>query len=126
MANPWLIKDRLNLLGLEYLETNHLDDDIYKLLPFGGEEFTLSGKGVLRVYYDEFDWVSWALLQGYHYEDESDIFDSFTLYASGEGVGGALREPRHSYFGNNGYLFYADVSLLKFCFQKLEKYFDFK
>ena len=50
--------------------------------------------------------------------------DQFSLVFHGDGIGGALREMRHSYWGENGYLFYADRQLIARALEALGKWFD--
>ena len=50
--------------------------------------------------------------------------DQFSLVFHGEGYGAPLREMRHSYWGENGYLFYADRQLIARALEALGKWFD--
>lgn len=51
--------------------------------------------------------------------------DTYEIVASGDGVAGSLREPRHTWFGDNGYIFYVNPKLLTWAFKQLERWFDF-
>lgn len=46
------------------------------------------------------------------------------LIYSGQGISGGLREMRHTYFANEGYIYYLPMDMLIESFQILKKYFD--
>lgn len=62
--------------------------------------------------------VTWALLRM-----EGD--DLYSVVAHGSGPSGSLREPRHTYFGEDGYVFYVNPAILTWGFKQLERWFDF-
>lgn len=68
--------------------------------------------------------VRWALL-----EWTGDMGDGshaeYDIEAHGYGYSGALREARHTYFGDEGYVFYVDPLRLAWAFDCLRRWFDF-
>lgn len=65
--------------------------------------------------------VSWALVRFHSSWDEEEWC---SLIWSGCGLAGYLRECRHSYFGEEGYLFYAPLDAIANTATYLRKYFD--
>lgn len=106
--------------GLKLIGKTLCDDEEYELDVFSGEEF-LHEDGALRVIINDV-WVSWVLLETLSY---SETRTTYTITGYGEGPSGNLREPRHTYLGKEGYLFYVSPKLLNWCFQKLSKWFDY-
>lgn len=94
----------------------------YQLTEFEGEEFEHK-RGKLRVVHTD-NWVWWALLE-WACSDGDGTNERYNVLCYGEGTG-FLREPRHTHFGEEGYVFYIDAELLKWGFEKLKKYFDFE
>jgi hypothetical protein len=63
--------------------------------------------------------------------DDKEFFLKFAvltvgldLQFYGEGPTGNLRECRHTYWGEDGYLFYPDGKVITAAFKELSKYFD--
>lgn len=73
------------------------------------------------------NWKYFAVLRfGQSGTDGSNEFDQMVFY--GEGPGGAkgesLRECRHTYWGDDGYIFYPDGELIAAAFRVLAKFYD--
>ncbi len=73
---------------------------------------------------DEGAWIVWALFERDGADDDGDV--DYSLVAHGCGISGALREARHTYFGErDGYLFYVNPGLIAWAFEQLREWFDF-
>lgn len=96
------------------------DETLYMLDEFSGHEMT-SDLGVLRVVEEDI-WVTWCLLKEQGSCSDGKIYE---LYAWGDGPSGNLREPRHTYFGRDGYIFYVDPEILEWGFKHLREWFDY-
>lgn len=71
---------------------------------------------------DEF-WIRFAVLEFATSDtDDANEFDHLLFY--GEGPGGALRECRHTYWGEDGYIFYPNGVLISAAFRELSEFFD--
>lgn len=68
--------------------------------------------------------IAFAIFQYAHEDDQGNV--RHTLMMSGWGTGGALRECRHTYWGDpdNGYLFYPDFGVITAALEALRKWFD--
>lgn len=58
----------------------------------------------------------------WHYNDNDDSM--LTLQFHGKGFSGELRECRHTYWGDNGYIFYPNGKVISAAFKELSLYFD--
>lgn len=67
--------------------------------------------------------VRWALLTWR--SGGAGVPLSYEVLARGNGTGGSLREARHTYFGEDGYVFYVDAAALAWAFELLGRWFDF-
>ena len=67
-------------------------------------------------------WLSWVLLEWVS-GDGADGIDLFDIVVHGEGSSG-LRECRHTYFGDDGYIFYLDGDVLSWGIEQLRQWFD--
>jgi hypothetical protein len=56
------------------------------------------------------------------YTDDTGEYVSTQFH--GYGFSGALRECRHTYWGQDGYLFYSNGKVISLAFKELSKYFD--
>lgn len=56
------------------------------------------------------------------YTDDTDEYVSVQFH--GYGFSGALRECRHTYWGEDGYIFYPNGKAISLAFKELSKYFD--
>ncbi len=67
--------------------------------------------------------VEFAVLE-FYVQDDDDTY--LQCVWAGEGTGGALRELRHSWFGENqgGYVFYLRLDTMIAACQALQEYFD--
>lgn len=97
--------------------------------PEGVEEFR-RGDHRLRVLVEDHFHVSWALLEwaggpsvDVHGKEVEPAH--YQVVAHGYGPSGSLREPRHTYFGDEGYVFYVQPALLAWGFEQLKRWFDF-
>jgi hypothetical protein len=85
-------------------------------------------KGVLVLNWDSNDkedrlWLKFAVLE-FAYSERDDTGIMYTCVFHGEGPSGNLRECRHTYWGEDGYLFYPDGRLIAEAFKELSKYYD--
>jgi hypothetical protein len=69
--------------------------------------------------------VDWVLLEWAASEADGSN-PSYGMIAHGNGVGDALREARHTYFGDDGYVFYLNAEILTWGIGQLKEWFDFK
>ncbi len=110
-------EEKLGLFKIDEAELYGDDEDfIYSLEAFEGEEFS-NGNFILRVYQNN-GWVEWVLL-------ELVNCGEYRIYTQGSGASENLREPRHTYFGVGGYIFYVNPEMLSWCFKILSKWFDY-
>ena len=65
--------------------------------------------------------IHWALL-GWHSQDDHGVY--YRILCSGWGVSGALREPRHTDFGDGGYIHYLSVDVMVWGMTQLKRFFD--
>lgn len=87
------------------------------------EVHELEGKGLLAVLVDGihvsfavFDWESGPASDG------GPAY--YRVVFHGEGPSDSLRELRHTYWGDNGYIFYPNGKLIADAFAKLGRWFD--
>lgn len=82
----------------------------------------LRGSGWLIVD-DKAMWIKFAVMEFERSEtDDSNV--QLDCIFHGEGPVGNLRECRHTYWGENGYLFYPDGRIIADAFKSLSQYFD--
>lgn len=120
----------MKILGVESIKSP-LDnnDNLFPLDEFvkGCEVIKLdcNRDGYLAMKRSEY-WMDFAILSF----SCSEVDGSNTMLHSifhGSGTGGtadALRECRHTYWGEGGYIFYVDGELITAAFKELSKYFD--
>ncbi len=82
----------------------------------------LTGKGWLVLKRETDLWLKFAVLE-FHSSDEKDQVTTTCLF-HGEGTLGSLRECRHTYWGESGYLFYPNGPLITAALQQLSEFFD--
>jgi hypothetical protein len=69
--------------------------------------------------------VTWALL-GFAESNVDGSNVRYEVLVHGSGVGSTLREPRHTWFGDeSGYVFSVRPALLAWAFGELARWFDF-
>lgn len=67
------------------------------------------------------NWIKFAVLD-FHTGMDDDIFLSCVFH--GEGPTDPLRECRHTYWGDKGYLFYPNGEVISAAFSVLSEFFD--
>lgn len=73
---------------------------------------------------DDSGWLRFAVLDWLTSDcDESNVYMRCLFH--GDGPYGTLHEPRHFYFGEEGYLFYPKASVIKSGLDALSEFFDF-
>lgn len=126
-----IIMDELKEFGAILSGKTSCEEDLYRLVPFNGEEIIGPefdegyDRWVIRILDDE-HWIKWYLFECCQ-RGITDGSEEYIIYMCGEGPGGedVLREPRHTWFGKDGYIFYVKPNLIAWCFEKLKKYFDY-
>lgn len=67
--------------------------------------------------------IDFAVFEFSHSDaDDSNIMMSHIFH--GTGPSGGLRECRHTYWGENGYVFFPDAEIISKALEFLKKYFD--
>jgi len=69
--------------------------------------------------------VHWALLDCVSSEYSDGSPDQYHVTMHGWGTGDPLREARHTWVGDDGYVFYVDPSAIAWAFDCLREWFDF-
>lgn len=69
--------------------------------------------------------IEWALLDCVSSQHSDGSPDQYEVAMHGSGVGSSLREARHTYFGEKGYIYYVNPALLAWAFGCLREWFDF-
>lgn len=83
----------------------------------------LGEEGYLLLKWDENNfWLKFAVLQFHSSAVGEDVLLSPIFW--GEGPTDNLRECRHTYWGENGYVFYPDGKTISLAFKVLSQYFD--
>lgn len=80
-------------------------------------------EGYLVLFPQDEYWLRFAVM-GWHSEDEEGIPTIYPQFY-GEGPSSVLREPRHFYFGESGYLFYPNAKVIKAGLEALREFYDF-
>ena len=84
------------------------------------EVLELVRDGYLVLHWDK-SWLHFAVLN-FHYSDDEKTMLSVQFH--GEGPTDGLRECRHTWWGDGGYLFYPKGDLIAKAIGELSKYFD--
>lgn len=117
-----------------YLKKGHfneaLKEQYFILKPTKDLEEYKIGEGdgacVLRVKVpSEIDLVNGNCLVRWAFFESSSSYE-YKLLMHGEGFSDCLREPRHTWFENKGYIFYVNPKPIFECFKILQKYFDYE
>ena len=112
-----LLKDipsKIDHLG----ETEYLLSDIQKHTSVG----TVLSKTLVVVYTWHDNWLKWCFLEWSGGDTSGN--DSFKPFMYGEGPSGALRECRHSYIGDDGYVFYLNKKNFIAALDWLSQHYD--
>jgi len=98
----------------DYYSLNKIKQTSFKIIELKGGYLVLDIKEIT---------VEFALLSviGSELNDSGEEF--LELIFHGDGTSG-LRECRHTYWGEKGYLFYMPINLIKQAMDKLNEYFD--
>lgn len=125
--------EELKKLGLKECELDSCGDQLYLLNRFDGFELIKKSgddiQAVLRYLQDSEYWGMWVLLEWVSSYGDNFEHHEFSILAYGDGPGGDksnLREPRHTYIGKNGYVFYINPDILTWGFEKLKQFYDFE
>lgn len=70
--------------------------------------------------------VRWVLLEWVMGDHGQDPLALYAVLAHGSGHASGLREARHTYFGENGYVYYVNPAVLTWAFGQLRRWFDFE
>lgn len=68
-------------------------------------------------------WLNFAVMEFFS-SDLDGGNDTYSVVFHGSGVPSHLRELRHTYWGEDGYLFYPNLRLIASAFFELKNYFD--
>ena|SRR5258708_25253720 len=101
-----------NLYSLDNLKTSFY---VEKLLCEQEAYFVLNN-------IDEF-WFKFAILS-FHSSEFNGDNTILTMVFHGEGPTGSLRECRHTYWGEEGYMFYLKKDTIVSALEKLSEYYD--
>lgn len=92
------------------------------------EHITLARGGLLAVHQSGEDglFVQFAVFEfsSSPYHDAEVANTQYSLLFYGEGPSSSLRECRHTWWGEEGYVFYPDAALITDALEKLKKWFD--
>lgn len=103
----WHQEQSLEIYQNKYEVIELLPEDAWIALKWDNEKF----------------WLDFAVLRFEHSDnDGSNIAVKTMLH--GSGPSGNLRECRHTYWGENGYIFYPNKKVIKAALNELGKYFD--
>jgi len=119
MEIPWLKHDEICPMGN--------DDKAYSLERISKEfEITPLSKSAWLVlnWNEEKYWLKFVVFD-FFYSDADNKNVMLQPVFHGEGTGGALRECRHTWWGDNGYIFYPNKNTIELALKELSKYFDF-
>jgi hypothetical protein len=113
---------------IDWLNSDHrgMSDNIVYLLSEVNDKcqiIELDNEGYLALVYDEES--EFKLTFAVFTSNSSDDKDTYlTVQFHGYGFTGGLRECRHTYWGEDGYLFYPNGRVIRLAFKELSKYFD--
>lgn len=119
----------MSIKWLDSPEKNHLDMAVYSL-DYCRKNFLVSdltNRGYLVIKHSDdpdSDWMHFAVLS---FDSSSGIDGSNTMLTAvfhGDGPSGVLRECRHTYWGEDGYIFYPDGPLIASALTALSRYYD--
>jgi hypothetical protein len=99
--------------------------DVYYPLDLAKERFVvrdLDGGGYLILNFNEDNLHLDFAVMGFGYSVDDQIFLSVVFY--GHGPMGALRQCRHTYWGDAGYIFYPNGKIIQAGLKALEEFFD--
>jgi len=103
------------------------DEEVYsldKMKELSTEHVELPSNGHL-FYYREADGLHLNFfVGGFHTSDVDNKNVVIDKIWTGCGPTGNLRELRHSFFGENGYIFYVNLDILEAASKDLRRYFD--
>lgn len=84
----------------------------------------LTRDGWLALHWDEERiWLKFAVLE-FHTSDVNNENILVSCLFHGEGPTGSLRECRHTWWGEDGYLFYPDGAIISAALKALSEHFD--
>ncbi len=114
-------------MNIDWLEHDSIvqDEPLFDLsyLKEKYEVHSISESGYIIINDQKDDFVKFAVMSFYMSDlDDSNIKVSLVFH--GEGPSGALRELRHTWWGDNGYVFYPNADIICNSLQFLKKYFD--
>lgn len=120
------------MLGIEDVPVadRTCDDDLVYLRPSACRVME-RGSDRLVVCEDKDDegltrWIDWALLSWVSGPSTpGDGPEQYSVTMHGSGAGGILRESRHTYFGDKGYVFYVSPKTIAWAFDCLREWFDY-
>ena len=114
----------------QFIEMNHLNEPTYSLLKiksvFEVVELIEENAWLVLKWDEEKLWLHFAVLE-FHSQIYGEENIELTQCFHGEGPSGALRECRHTYWGekdNGGYIFYPKKRTIIAALDELSKYFD--
>lgn len=110
---------------VSWLKAHEERDDTVYLLSEMKKDFEVidfGNDGYLVLNWSTSLWLQFAVLRFHTGYDEERIFLSVIFH--GEGAVGNLRECRHTWWGEEGYIFYPDGDIITSAFKHLSKYFD--
>lgn len=119
---------RVKLLeGLEHT-FDHLGDACYSITELKKPNFNLEALNedfLVLSRKDEHDWLEFCFLEvnsrELPYSEDSTLC---TVLWHGEGPSGSMRECRHSYIGEDGYVFYVSKKNFTAALEWLERHYD--
>lgn len=102
----------------------HTDQPYYRIEDQRGEVVDIDGSfAKLVVFVDDIDSVRFALFE-WQCSDANDTNRQFAMVFHGVGVGGGLRECRHTYWGEGGYVYLMPLDVVAKAMAALRKWFD--
>ncbi len=120
-------KMRQPSMPIEWLTIVHIDDWICYSLDEAREKYEVRDLGAdvyLVLNWDEEKiWLKFALFT-FHSSEMNDENTLLSVQFFGEGPANILRECRHTYWGDDGYLFYPNGSAIAAGFKALSEFFD--
>lgn len=108
----------------EILKALEKEEDYYLFFPskeYDFEVVRLSSGGYILLRWESDLWLEFAVFSD---AGEGDDSMGLMLQFHGRGPVGILRELRHTYWGENGYLFYPNVITIKEGLDFLSQFYD--